>query len=78
MPIYEFVCADCGLPFEQLVLSSSKADEVARTKTVQVACPACQSQNVTKQISTFASRLSGGSSFSFGSPASSSCDTGSV
>ncbi len=70
MPIYEFVCADCGRPFEQLVLSSSKITEVT--------CPACQSEHVTKKISTFASKLSGGSSFSFGSASSSGCSTGSV
>jgi putative FmdB family regulatory protein len=70
MPIYEFVCADCGKPFEQLVFSSSKINEVT--------CPTCSSQNVTKQISTFASKLSGGSSFSFAGSSSASCSTGSV
>jgi putative FmdB family regulatory protein len=70
MPIYEFVCADCGRPFEQLVLSSNKIADVT--------CPTCQSQNVTKKISTFASRLSEGSAYSFGGASSSSCTTGSV
>lgn len=70
MPIFEFVCADCGKPFEELVLSTSKIGEVT--------CPVCQSQNIIKKISTFASRLSGGSTFSFGSASSSSCSTGSV
>ena len=70
MPIYEFVCADCGRPFEKLVMISSKITEVT--------CPSCESQNVTKQISTFASKLSGGGTFSFGSASSSSCNTGSV
>ena len=68
MPIFEFVCAECGKPFEELVLSTSKIGEVT--------CPACHSQNITKKISTFASRMSGGSSFSFSN--SSSCSTGSV
>ncbi|MFZ2096657.1 MAG: zinc ribbon domain-containing protein [Anaerolineales bacterium] len=70
MPLFEFVCADCGKPFEQLVLNTSKINEVN--------CPACQSKNITKKISTFASRLSGGSTFSFGSSSSASCSTGSV
>jgi len=70
MPIFEFVCAECGKPFEALVLSGGKIGEVT--------CPACHSQNITKKISTFASRLSGGSSFSFASSPSSSCTTGSV
>lgn len=68
MPIYEFACDDCGQSFETLVLASSKITEVT--------CPTCQSQNVTKKISSFASKLSGGSSLSFGN--SSTCDTGSV
>jgi putative FmdB family regulatory protein len=70
MPIFEFVCADCGMPFEELVMSTNKAGEVS--------CPACQSQNITKKISTFASRLSSVSSYSFGNASSSSCSTGSV
>ncbi len=71
MPIFEFVCAECGKPFEQLVLSSSKVSEVT--------CPDCHSEKVTKKISSFASKLSGGSSSSFSSSfSSSSCGTGSV
>jgi putative FmdB family regulatory protein len=70
MPIFEFVCADCGRPFEELVLSTSKINEVA--------CPDCQSKNITKKISTFASKLSGGSTYSFSSASSASCSTGSV
>jgi putative FmdB family regulatory protein len=70
MPIFEYVCTDCGEPFEKFVLNASKMD--------QVTCPSCDSQNIAKKLSTFASRLSGGSSFSFGSTSSSSCDTGSV
>jgi putative FmdB family regulatory protein len=71
MPIFEYVCAECGKPFEQLVLNTSKVGEVT--------CPACHSQNITRKISTFASRFSGGSSSSFGNTFSSaSCSTGSV
>jgi putative FmdB family regulatory protein len=70
MPIFEFVCADCGMPFEELVLNTNKASEVT--------CPSCQSQNITKIISTFASRLSNVNSYSFSNASSSSCSTGSV
>lgn len=70
MPIFEFICSDCGRPFEELVMSTSKISEVT--------CPICKSQNITKQISTFASKLSGGGSFSFGGASSASCSTGSV
>jgi putative FmdB family regulatory protein len=70
MPIFEFVCIDCGMPFEELVISTNT--------TGQVTCPSCQSQNLTKKISTFASRLSNVSSYSFTNASSSSCSTGSV
>ena len=70
MPIYEFECADCGKPFEALVFTSSKISEVT--------CPTCKSRNINKKISTFASRLSGGDSSSFGGSSASSCNTGSV
>lgn len=69
MPIFEFVCQDCGWEFEELVRSASSVDEVS--------CPACDSVYVLKQISTFASKISGGSlatSFSSGS----ACSTGST
>lgn len=67
MPIFEFVCSDCGRPFEELVRSAAAVDVVA--------CPGCGSQQVKKKISTFASKISGGSSFSLGSSAA-SCSTG--
>ncbi len=70
MPIFEFVCAECGKSFETLVLNTSKVGEVT--------CPDCHSRNVTKKISTFAARLAGGSALSFGSSAGASCSTGSV
>jgi len=65
MPIFEYVCAECGQPFEELVFSTRPLGEVT--------CPACNSKDVTRKISTFASRLSGGSAFSSGSSSSSSC-----
>lgn len=69
MPIFEFVCAECGWPFEELVRSASAVSEVV--------CPACNSQHVKKKISTFASKVAGGgSSFSFNSAPASSCSTG--
>lgn len=70
MPIFEYVCVDCGNPFENLVLSTNK--------TVVISCPACESQNITRKISTFASRLTGGGSFSFGNTSNSNCSSGSV
>jgi putative FmdB family regulatory protein len=45
MPIYEFVCAACGHAFEALLYGSESA-----------ACPECESRDVEKQLSTFATR----------------------
>lgn len=69
MPIFEFVCTDCGEPFEELLRSASAIHEVN--------CPACGSPQIKKKISSFASKISGGNSFSLGAAAS-SCSTGST
>jgi putative FmdB family regulatory protein len=71
MPIYEFDCHDCGDSFESLVLSFSKIEGVS--------CPDCNSNNITKKISTFAVRgePGGSSSPSFNASAA-SCTTGST
>ena len=52
MPIYEFMCQECGTSFEELVLSSSTLEGLK--------CPECQSKDVKKKMSTFASRAAGG------------------
>ncbi len=67
MPIFEFVCEECGQFFEELVRSANAINEVI--------CPGCQSEQVTKKLSTFASKISGGSSYS-PSPAAPSCSPG--
>jgi putative FmdB family regulatory protein len=43
MPIYEYLCDDCGKHFEQIVLSQSQ----------EVACPGCKSRRHTLQLSVF-------------------------
>jgi putative FmdB family regulatory protein len=69
MPIFEFVCTDCGNNFEELVRTSSAVDLVE--------CPVCSSGQVRKKVSTFASKLSSGSSYSLGSSsAAASCSPG--
>lgn len=70
MPLFEFVCADCSRPFEELVRSASAS------AIDQVTCPICGSSQVSKKISTFASRVSGGGSFSLGASSAASCSTG--
>ncbi len=43
MPIYDFICQDCGGRFEALVRGEAKAS-----------CPACRSLRLEQMISTFA------------------------
>ena len=66
MPLFEFVCATCENDFEELVLGSRTIEEVT--------CPTCGGQQVNKKISTFASKVAGGSgSFSLGASSAASC-----
>jgi putative FmdB family regulatory protein len=69
MPIFEFECSECRQHFEKLVRSSNAVEEVT--------CPACGGGQVRKKMSTFASKLSGGSQIAF-NPSASSCSSGSV
>lgn len=43
MPIYEYICDDCGTRYEKLVMS----------KSAKIACPKCQSKKHTLQLSVF-------------------------
>ena len=45
MPIYEYRCRHCDHSFEEIVLSSREA----------IACPACASPEVERQLSVFSS-----------------------
>ena len=67
MPIFEFTCQHCGWEFEELLRSSD---------TSEVSCPACDSQEVSKKISSFASKISGSNAFSASFNSSASCNTG--
>lgn len=68
MPIYEFVCHECGESFEELVFSASAVSKVN--------CPKCSSSEVVKKMSTFASKISGTGSRLGGSTSSAaSCTT---
>ncbi len=42
MPIFEYVCKECGHHFEALVMGSKKAE-----------CPSCQSAKLDQQLSVF-------------------------
>ena len=64
MPLYDFACRACGKEFEVLVMGADVP-----------ACPYCQSTDLAKLMSTFATRIGGGSgsSESSGSGGSSKC-----
>ncbi len=64
MPIYSYVCKDCGGGFDLFVRISGKNDELI--------CKKCGSKNIQKTFSSF----SLGSSSSKGSKSDSSCPTG--
>ncbi len=49
MPIYEYLCDDCGERYEQIVMS----------KRTVVACPKCESKKKTVQLSVFAAPANG-------------------
>ena len=50
MPIYEYVCGDCGENFETLVLKPGQD---------QVHCPKCGKSNLEQQLSQFLSPVAG-------------------
>ena len=47
MPIFEFICNECGCEFEKLVRKSSENNEIQ--------CPECRSSDLEEKISGFAS-----------------------
>ena len=61
MPIYEYLCDDCGTRFEKLV----RRDD-------PVLCPSCGESHLTTQFSTFSARANGKSA----EPAAPSCPGG--
>ena len=52
MPIYEYLCDDCGEHYERIVMS----------KGVRVTCPKCESRKQTLQLSVFAAPANGSKS----------------
>lgn len=50
MPIFEYLCDDCGTKFEKLVRNGASNG---------VLCPSCGESHVTTQLSTFAAHARG-------------------
>jgi putative FmdB family regulatory protein len=67
MPIFEYLCDDCGNKFEKLV---RRAAEAARAE-----CPSCGRDHVTTQVSSFAARTNGGAKDSMPACPSGMCAT---
>jgi putative FmdB family regulatory protein len=61
VPIYEYVCGDCGEKYEKLVRSGSRA--------VELICPRCGSRRAEKSLSLFGLHGSGGESRGSSAPA---------
>jgi putative FmdB family regulatory protein len=66
MPIYEYICDDCGQHYERIVLSRSTVIE----------CPKCASAKHTIQLSVFAAPANGTKSSSGSSSGPSSSGGG--
>lgn len=64
MPLYGFICEECELDFEELVLSSARTGDVT--------CPICGSHKVQRKLSLVAGFRSGSST----STSSSDCSSG--
>lgn len=67
MPLYEYVCKNCGHQFEVLQRMGEGASDLS--------CPSCGEKRVEKQFSTFASS-SHGTSTSTGFSAGAGCGGG--
>jgi len=51
MPIYEYVCQDCGSKFEKLLRRPGEA--------AQLVCPSCGKDHLEQALSTFAAHSGG-------------------
>ena len=67
MPIYEYVCDDCGKHYERIVMNQSTA----------VTCPSCDSKKNTIQLSVFAAPANSSKSSSSGPSTGGGCGSGS-
>ena len=64
MPIFEYLCKDCGKKFEAILYGSAKAE-----------CPACHGKKLEQQLSVFAVAAGGSKSTPASDGAPSPCGT---
>jgi len=65
MPIFEYLCEDCGSKFEKLVRGSQG-----------VKCPSCGQEHLQQQFSTFSARANGAPRAGSSSDAMPTCPSG--
>jgi putative FmdB family regulatory protein len=65
VPIFEYLCEDCGSKFEKLVRGSQG-----------VTCPSCGQEHLQQQFSTFSARANGAAQAGSASDAMPSCPSG--
>jgi len=70
MPIFEYLCEDCGSKFEKLVRRAGSEDGSSG-----VSCPSCGQEHLKQQFSTFAAHANGASKEAMPSCASGMCRT---
>lgn len=61
MPLYEYICRQCGHAFEVLQRMGERGDDLR--------CPTCGEVGAERQLSTFAGRAAQGSSAATPAPA---------
>ena len=54
MPIFEYLCEDCGSKFEKLVRRAA-----SENAPQEVTCPSCGQEHLKQQFSTFAAHANG-------------------
>jgi putative FmdB family regulatory protein len=70
MPIYEYLCQDCGNRFEKLV----RRPVPDHADVLEAGCPSCGRKHLQQEYSTFAARATDGSSAS--APMGGGCPSG--
>ncbi len=67
MPIFEYICRDCGVRFEKLIRRDADVEALA--------CPSCGQQHLEKELSTFAAHANGSTPAAQPGPCGQMCPT---